>query len=133
MDAGAVVIASGGGGIPVVMEGSKLYGVEAVIDKDLAGERLAEVVKADIFLVITDIERAKLNFGKPNESPIDKLTTKEASKYLAEGHFLAGSMGPKVKACIRFIEWGGQEAIITSLDKAVDAIEGKTGTHIVMG
>jgi carbamate kinase len=133
VDAGAVVIASGGGGVPVVMEGGKLCGVEAVIDKDLAGERLAEVVKANIFLVLTDIEKAKLNFGKPNESPIDKLTAKDASKYLAEGHFLAGSMGPKVKACIRFIEWGGQEAIITSLDKAVDAIDGKTGTHIVMG
>ncbi len=131
VNAGAVVIASGGGGIPVVREKGKLVGVEAVIDKDLAGERLAEVVEADTFLILTDIEKAKLNFGKPNEKAIDKMTLAEAKKYLAEGHFLAGSMGPKVKACIRFVERGGHEAIITSLDKALDAIKGKTGTHIV--
>lgn len=133
VNAGAVVIASGGGGIPVVKENGKLVGVEAVIDKDLAGERLAEVVEADTFLVLTDVEKAKLNYGKPNEKALDRMTVSEAKKYLAEGHFLPGSMGPKVKACIRFLEWRGQEAIITSLDKAVDAIEGKTGTHIVAG
>lgn len=131
VNAGAVVIASGGGGIPVYKENGKLIGVEAVIDKDLAGERLAEVVEADIFLILTDVEKAKLNYGKPNETPIERMTVAEAKKYLNEGHFLAGSMGPKVKACIRFIEWGGKEAVITSLDKAVEALEGKTGTHIV--
>jgi len=131
VNAGAVVIASGGGGIPVYKENGKLIGVEAVIDKDLAGERLAEVVEADVFLILTDVEKAKLNYGKPNETPIDRMTVAEAKKYLNEGHFLAGSMGPKVKACIRFIEWGGKEAVITSLDKAVEALEGKTGTHIV--
>lgn len=131
VNAGAVVIASGGGGIPVYKEGGKLIGVEAVIDKDLAGERLAEVVEADVFLILTDVEKAKLNYGKPNEMPIDRMTVAEAKKYLSEGHFLAGSMGPKVKACIRFMEWGGKEAVITSLDKAVEALEGKTGTHIV--
>ncbi|MDD1776424.1 MAG: carbamate kinase [Candidatus Methanomethylicus sp.] len=133
VNAGTVVIASGGGGIPVVQEDGRLVGVEAVIDKDLAGERLAEVVNADVFLVLTDIEKAKLNFGKPTESSIDAMTLEEAKRYLSEGHFLAGSMGPKVKACIRFIEWGGKEAIITSLDKAMDAIDGKTGTHITKG
>lgn len=133
VNAGAVVIASGGGGIPVVKENGKLVGVEAVIDKDLAGERLAEVVEADIFLILTDVEKVKLNYGKPGEKPIDRMTSTEAKKYLAEGHFLAGSMGPKVKACIRFLEHGGKEAIITSLDKAVEAIEGKTGTVITRG
>jgi carbamate kinase len=109
VDSGAIVIASGGGGIPVVKEGGKLIGVEAVIDKDLAGERLAEVVEADVFLILTDIEKAKLNYGKPGEKPIDRMTVTEAKKYLSEGHFLAGSMGPKVKACVRFLEHGGKD------------------------
>jgi carbamate kinase len=104
--------------------------VEAVIDKDLAGERLAEVVDADVFLILTDVEKAKLNFGKPNEEEVGAITLSQAKQYLAEGHFLAGSMGPKVKACIRFLEWGGKKAIITSLDQAVHALEGKTGTII---
>jgi carbamate kinase len=133
VNAGAIVIASGGGGIPVYKENGKLMGVEAVIDKDLAGERLAEVVEAETLLVLTDVEKAKLNFGKPDEKAIDRMTVSEAKKYLSEGHFLAGSMGPKVKACIRFLEWGGDEAIITSLDKAVEALEGKTGTWLVKG
>jgi len=132
VDAGIIVIASGGGGIPVVLDEQGHYrGVEAVIDKDLAGERLAEVVKADLFLILTDVEKVKLNFGEPDERDIDMMTLSEAREYLAEGHFLPGSMGPKVKACIRFLEWGGERAIITSLDKAIDALEGRTGTHIV--
>jgi carbamate kinase len=132
VDAGIIVIASGGGGIPVILNEHGHYdGVEAVIDKDLAGERLAEVVNADVFLVLTDVEKAKLNYGEPNEKPVDRMTLSEAKKYLEEGHFLAGSMGPKVKACIRFLEWGGKKAIITSLNKAVDALDGRTGTHIV--
>ena len=131
VEAGVVVIASGGGGIPVMLnEEGELQGLEAVIDKDLAGERLAEVVKPDIFLILTDVEKVKLNFGKQNEKELDKMSVEEAKKYLEEGHFLPGSMGPKVKACIRFIESGGKKAIITSLDKAIDALEGKTGTLI---
>jgi carbamate kinase len=131
VDGGIVVIASGGGGIPVVENNERHYkGIEAVIDKDLAGERLAEVVDADIFLILTDVEKIKINFGKPNEKNIDNMTLVEAKKYLAEGHFLSGSMGPKVKACIRFIEWGGKKAIITSLNNALEALEGKTGTTI---
>jgi carbamate kinase len=133
VNSGAVVIASGGGGIPVVMDDGKLVGVDAVIDKDLAGERLAEVVEADTLLILTDIEKVKLNFSKPNEAPIDRMTLTEAKKYLAEGHFLAGSMGPKVKACIRFLENGGNLAIITSLDKAVESMEGRTGTMMIKG
>jgi len=129
VEAGIVVIASGGGGIPVINEKGQLRGVEAVIDKDLAGERLAEIVNADVFLILTNIEKVKLNFGKPNEEDLDRLTVAEAEKYLKEGHFLPGSMEPKVRACIRFLKAGGEKAIITSLDKAVEALEGKTGTH----
>jgi carbamate kinase len=131
VDTGAIVIASGGGGIPVILDEHGHYkGVEAVIDKDLAGEKLAEVVNANVFLVLTDVEKVKLNFGKPNEQDIDKITVTEAKKYLEEGHFLSGSMEPKVKACIRFLESGGEKAIVTSLDKAAKALEGKTGTLI---
>jgi carbamate kinase len=129
VDAGAIVIASGGGGIPVIKENGQLRGVEAVIDKDLAGEKLAEIVKADVFLILTDVEKVKLNFGKPNEKDLDRLTIDEAEKYLEEGHFLPGSMKPKVVACLRFLKAGGEKAIITSLDKAVEALDGKTGTH----
>ncbi len=132
VDSGIIVIASGGGGIPVTEDEKGHYkGVEAVIDKALAGERLAEVVNADIFLILTDVEKVKLNFGKPNEESIDKMNLEEAKKYLEEGHFLPGSMGPKMKACIRFLEWGGKKAIITSLEKAFKALEGKTATIIV--
>ena len=129
VNSGAIVIAAGGGGIPVIKENDRLKGVEAVIDKDLASERLAEIVNADIFLILTDIEKVKLNFGKPNEKDLNKLTITEAEKYLEEGHFLPGSMKPKVIACIRFLKAGGKKAIITALNKAVEALEGKTGTH----
>ncbi len=133
-DSGIVVIASGGGGIPVIEEDGRIKGVEAVIDKDLAGERLAEVLGVDIFMILTDVEKVKLNYGKPDERDIDRMTVSEAKRYFEEGHFLPGSMGPKVKACIRFIEEaGGKAAIITHLEKALDALEGKTGTWIVPG
>jgi carbamate kinase len=131
VDAGVIVIASGGGGVPVILDEHGHYkGVEAVIDKDIAGERLAELVDADVFLILTDVEKVKLNLGKPDEKDIDKMTLTEAKKYLEEGHFLPGSMEPKIKACIRFLEWDGEKAIITSLDKVVEALEGKTGTLI---
>jgi carbamate kinase len=131
VDAGVIVIASGGGGVPVVLDEHGHYkGVEAVIDKDLAGEKLAEIVGANVFLILTDVEKVKLNFGTPEEKDIDRMSVTEAKKYLEEGHFLKGSMEPKVKACIRFLEWGGEKAIITSLDKALQALEGKTGTII---
>ena len=126
-----VVIASGGGGIPVMQEKNGDYkGLEAVIDKDRAGAVMAEAIGADTFMILTDVEHAKINFGKENEKPLGRITIEEAKKYAAEGHFLAGSMGPKVEACIRFLEKGGKKAIITSLDKAVDALGGKTGTII---
>ena len=130
--AGVIVIASGGGGIPVLEDEEGDYkGIEAVIDKDLAGERLAEIVDADIFLILTDVENAKINYGKTNEKSLGKVTFEEVKQYFDEGHFLAGSMGPKVKACLRFLKNGGKKAIITSLDKALEAFKGESGTIIV--
>ncbi len=128
---GVIVIASGGGGIPVYRDGAgKLRGVDAVIDKDRAGAKLAQEVEADTLLILTDVEHAFLNFGTPKEEPLGSLGVEEAKQYLKEGHFKAGSMGPKVEASIGFVEAGGESAIITSLDKASEALEGKTGTHI---
>ena len=130
VDARSIVIASGGGGIPVLKEGEKLVGVDAVIDKDLAGERLAVDVEAKIFLVLTDVDQVKLNYKTPQEKGLSHITLEEAKRYLAEGHFAKGSMEPKVRAAIRFIEAGGERAVITSLDKAVAALDGKAGTTI---
>ncbi len=128
---GFIVIASGGGGIPVVRIDNRLEGREAVIDKDLAGERLAETVKADIFMILTDVNGAAINYGKPNEKWLGKVKLDEIRKYYKEGHFKKGSMGPKVLAAMRFIEWGGERSIIAALDRGADALEGKTGTQIV--
>jgi len=131
VEAGVIVIASGGGGIPILEDEKGNYkGIEAVIDKDLAGERLAEIVGADIFLILTDVENAKINYGKDNEKNLNKITFKETKQYFDKGHFLAGSMGPKVKACLRFLENGGKKAIISSLYKALEAFEGQSGTII---
>ncbi len=131
VDARVVPVVSGGGGIPVIEENGKLKGVEAVIDKDLAGERVAEAVDADVLLILTDVDGAAINYKKPDEKWLRKVTLADAKKYMDEGQFAKGSMGPKMLAAIRFIEWGGKRAIITSLDKAYDAIEGKAGTEIV--
>jgi carbamate kinase len=132
VDAGVVVIASGGGGVPVILNDEGAFGgVEGVVDKDLAGEKLAEAVAADILMILTDVPKVKLGFGSPAEREIDRLNVGQARKYLQEGQFLAGSMAPKVLACIRFIEYGGEEAIITSLGRAWLAMEKQEGTHIV--
>ncbi len=129
---GVLIIASGGGGIPVKKEDNGEYsGIDAVIDKDRAGFKLAQAVNADKFVILTDVEKVYINFNKPDQKGLDKLTVAEAEAYMNEGHFLAGSMGPKVQAAVRFAKWSKKEAIITSLDKAVDALAGKTGTHIV--
>jgi len=133
VETGMIVIACGGGGIPIILEDNELKGIEAVIDKDLASEKLAEVVGANILLILTDIDRVRLNYGKPNERPIDKMTINEAKKYLEEGHFLPGSMEPKIIACIRFIEWGGEKAIIAALDQTLEALRGEAGTLIYRG
>jgi len=130
LDARTIVIASGGGGIPVIEREGRLHGVDAVIDKDLAGQRLAADVEAEIFVVLTDVDQVKLNFGTPDEKGISQMTIAEATRYLAEGHFAKGSMEPKVRAAIRFIDAGGKRAIITSLDKAIQALEGEAGTTI---
>jgi len=131
VEAGVIVIASGGGGIPVLEDEEGNYvGIEAVIDKDLAGERLAEIIGADLFFILTDVEKAKINYGKPEERELGKVSYQQMKQYFEEGHFLAGSMGPKVKACLRFLENGGKRAIISSLDKVLEAYRGETGTII---
>jgi len=124
-----IVIACGGGGIPVVKEGNRFNGVEAVIDKDLASAKLAEQIGADILLIATDVEKVALNYGTIDFQYLDKLSIMEAKKYMKEGHFPPGSMGPKVQALINFLEGGGEQAIITSIEKISAALEGKAGTH----
>lgn len=111
-------------------EEGNYQGIEAVIDKDLAGEKLAEILGADIFLILTNVEKAKINYGKPDEKALGKVDSQEVQKYFNEGHFLAGSMGPKVKACLRFLKNGGKKTIITSLDKALEALKEQSGTII---
>ncbi len=133
VDGGFIVVACGGGGIPIIEEKGKARGVEAVIDKDLAGEKLAELVQADRFIILTDVDGAYLNYGKPNQKKLERVTASEARKYLEAGHFGSGSMFPKVLACIRFVEAGGKEAIIAELSQLKEAVEGKAGTHIVPG
>jgi len=133
VDARSIVVASGGGGIPVVREDGGLKGVDAVIDKDLAGERLAADVGASIFMVLTDVDSVRLHYKTPEERALSKMTIDEAKRYHVEGHFAKGSMEPKVRAAIRFIEAGGKRAVITSLDKAFDALEGNAGTTITKG
>jgi len=126
-----VVITVGGGGIPVIEEEGMLKGVAAVIDKDLASQRLAEDIDADILIVLTAVEKVAINFGKPNQKNLDRVSTEEMKKYAEEGHFAPGSMLPKVLAAIRFVESRpGRKAIITSLEKAKDAIKGLSGTII---
>ncbi len=129
--AGYIVICSGGGGIPVIENAAgELEGVEAVIDKDYAGSLLARSIKADLFLISTAVEKVALNYNKPNQVWLDKLRLDEAKKYLAEGHFLKGSMGPKIQAIIWFLEGGGREALITNPENIERALRGETGTRI---
>ena len=124
-----IVIACGGGGIPVIKEGKRLSGVEAVIDKDLASSKLGEQIGADILLIATDVEKVALNYGKPNQKLLDRISVAEAKKFLQEGHFPPGSMGPKIEAVINFLEKGGKQAIITSIEKINDGLEGRAGTQ----
>lgn len=125
-----IVIAGGGGGIPVVKKGNEIHGVDAVIDKDFASQKLANEIGAEILLILTDVEYVCLNYGKENEQLINDIGIDGLEKYYKEGHFPPGSMGPKIEASINFIKNGGKEAIITSIEKAWDALEGRTGTHI---
>lgn len=129
---GFVVIAVGGGGIPVVEDDQKeLIGVEAVIDKDFASALLAVDIQADLFLISTAVEQVALNFNQPNQQWLDRMTLAEAKRYLAEGHFAKGSMEPKIKAVIDYIENGGKEALITDPGNIERALLGETGTRIV--
>ena len=125
-----IVIACGGGGIPVARSGGSLQGVEAVIDKDLAAALVGTLVKAKTLLLLTGVERVAIDFGTKRARWLDTMTIAEARAYMADGQFPAGSMGPKVDAAIRFLEGGGREAIITSLDKTADALAGPTGTRV---
>ena len=131
LDNGSIVIAVGGGGIPVVKTDDGLKGVEAVIDKDRSGALLAKEINADTFLILTAVEKVCLNYNTDNEVMLDSLTIEEAEDYIKEGHFAKGSMLPKIEACLDFIDNSNDRvAIISSLDKAKDAINGKTGTVI---
>ena len=127
-----VVIAVGGGGIPVrENEQGDLEGCAAVIDKDLASCLLAKNLKADLFIISTGVDKVAVDFKKPTQRELDRLTVAEAKQYLAEGQFPAGSMGPKIEAAIDFLEHGGKEVIITQPHLLEDAIAGKNGTHLV--
>jgi len=132
--AGHTVITVGGGGIPVVTENGNLKGVAAVIDKDYASSLLAREIQADLFLISTAVEKVALNFGKPDEKIINRMTLSEAKAYLAEGtHFAKGSMAPKIQAIIWFLEAGGKQALITNPENIGKALKGETGTWIVQG
>jgi len=126
-----IVIASGGGGIPVCRENGSLVGIEAVIDKDRASALLAEKLGMNYFIISTEIEKVYINFKKPDQQPIGTIDLEEAKRYLAQGHFLEGSMMPKIEAAIEFLEHGGEKVIITDPEHIVPAIDGKAGTHIL--
>ena len=129
---GVIVIAVGGGGIPVSAEADGiLQGIEAVVDKDLASSQLAVTIGVERILDLTSVEFAKLQFNSPSEENLQTITVADAKKYLAEGHFAPGSMQPKIEAGIYFLEQGGREFIITHTEKALDGFEGRTGTHMV--
>ena len=129
--AGFVVVGVGGGGIPVVRdEQGDLHGVEAVIDKDYASGLLATGLEADLFLISTAVEKVYLNYGKPDQKPLDHLTVAEVREYLDQGHFPPGSMGPKMRAVVQFLERGGQEVLITSPENLARALRGEAGTRI---
>ena len=131
MDDCHVVITAGGGGIPVIREGNHLRGASAVIDKDWASAKLAEMIDADLLIILTAVEKVAINFGKPDEQWLDNLSLRDAERFIEEGHFAKGSMLPKVEAAAAFARSGpGRKALITMLSKAKEGIEGKTGTII---
>ncbi len=126
-----ILVAGGGGGIPVVKkDDGTLEGVEAVIDKDRASALLARLLDADLFLILTAVDHAYINFGKPDQKALERISVNEAKKLMDEGHFAKGSMYPKIESAVDFVESTGKEAIITSLEKVKEAIQGKSGTHI---
>jgi len=127
-----VIIAGGGGGIPVIKRGHRYEGVDAVVDKDFAASKLAELIDADYFIILTAVDQVAINFGKADQTNLSELTVDEARKHITDGQFAPGSMLPKVEAAISYAEAKqGRSAIITSLEKASEALEGKTGTKII--
>ena len=131
VDAGFLVVANGGGGIPVVRDESGLRGVEAVIDKDLGAALLARTVRADVLVVATDVPAAVLHYGSPEAEPVGRVTVGRMRELAGEGHFASGSMGPKVDAVCRFVEQGGRYSVITNLEHIVDGVAGEAGTVVV--
>ncbi len=130
-ESGDLVIASGGGGIPVIRkENGMLQGIEGVIDKDHAASLLATLIEAEVLLILTDVEKVSLFYGTPRQKDLDYLSKSQAIKYLKEGHFLSGSMGPKIKSAINFLDNGGKKVVITSLESAFNALKGNSGTII---
>lgn len=131
LQAGQVVIAGGGGGIPVIAQGNHLKGTSAVIDKDFCSCLMAELIDADLLIILTAVEKCAINFGKPNQKWLDNITVDEAKEYCLQGHFASGSMLPKVEAAIKFAESASErKSLITLLEKAKDGIDGKTGTVV---
>lgn len=132
-DEGTMVIASGGGGIPVIRtEDGNLQGVEGVVDKDHAASHLALLIEAEILLILTDVEKVSIYYGMPHCKDLDQMTVAQARQYLKDGHFPAGSMGPKVESAINFLEQGGKKVVITSLERALDALSGDAGTTVTL-
>jgi len=131
IDAGHVVVAAGGGGVPVVEHKRELRGVEAVVDKDLTAARLATLVRADALLILTAVPRVQVGFGTPGARSLDRVRAAEARELLADGEFPEGSMGPKVTACLSFLDAGGPRAVIAALADAADAVFGDAGTTFV--
>jgi carbamate kinase len=132
LNLGMIVIAVGGGGIPVIeREGYLVLGREAVIDKDRASSLLASGLGADSFIICTDVEQVYINYKKPTQQALGRITVDELETYVKQGHFAAGSMGPKVESCIRFVRKSGHTAVITSFEHLLDALDGKTGTHVL--
>jgi carbamate kinase len=131
VEAGFVVVANGGGGIPVVREDAELRGVEAVIDKDLGAALLARTVGADVLVIATDVPNAVLRFGTPEAEPVGRVPVGKLRSLAAEGHFASGSMGPKVDAACRFVEHGGRYAVVTDLSDIILAAAGQAGTVVV--
>jgi carbamate kinase len=131
VERGLVVIAGGGGGVPVFNDHDITKGVEAVIDKDLTSAILAAQLEADLFVIATDVDRVCLDYRKPTERPVDRLTVSECRAHLAAGQFPAGSMGPKMHAAMKFIERGGLAAVITNHQHLFDAVHGQGGTRVL--
>lgn len=131
VEEGNVVIAGGGGGIPLVRKKNKLKAVYGVIDKDLCSAKIASIIDADYLLIVTSVDRVYLNYGTEEQMPLERINLEDAIRYMNSGHFPKGSMGPKIEAAIEFLRNGGKEVIITSLDKAKEAINGNNGTRIV--